>query len=479
MARILIVDDDEHFKSLLKDIFTQSGFDVETIGDPEDAFAMFESRPFDLIVSDQKMPGLSGEQLVRKVKQLRPDVPVIIVSGYLEANAIRSFIREGVGGVFMKPLNVFALLKRAQALLEQRARDEALAVSAEGGARDAEDFAHSLPFAFSAFPAMAARSKEFARKLHLLRNFKLNLVLLGEKGSDVEAILADLMAFETGEREHFGRLNAVNLDAAAMMAIVSEARQQGATRLTLVIPYPERLNADQQQLILAASRNHAPFEDLAIPVRYLFYVNREIDTLYDDREIDDDLYMFMGTTELRIPNLREIRDDIPILAFRILRTEARKHRLPITPTLTMSAKIFLREKDWPGNLMELRNFCRELIETGESELSREDVEAVERRLSLSKSTFGEVPLYGELEQWREDYCRAVVRLAKNRTGRASRLLAVAPETLEGILGLQPQAADALDAGDPTGTDSLHDEETYDIGLGDDDDDLSMGMGNAF
>jgi len=117
--RILILDDDVDFNSLLTDIFSQASYDVTSELNPQKALALVREFQFDLVVTDQRMPGLSGKDFLRELKKAQPKTPVIMVSGFLDNETIRDLIREGVSGVFLKPLNVFSLLKRTAKLLEQ------------------------------------------------------------------------------------------------------------------------------------------------------------------------------------------------------------------------------------------------------------------------------------------------------------------------------------------------------------------------
>ena len=160
--RILILDDDVDFNSLLTDIFSQAGYDVTPELDPQKALALIREFQFDLVVTDQRMPGISGKDFLRELKKVQPRTPIIMVSGFLDNETIRELIREGVGGVFLKPLNVFSLLKRTAKLLEQVNGTAPRPGDPEAEAVGQPEFHHSLPFAFSSFPCRDAKSAEFA-----------------------------------------------------------------------------------------------------------------------------------------------------------------------------------------------------------------------------------------------------------------------------------------------------------------------------
>ncbi len=119
---ILILDDDQTFNDLLSDVFNQGGYQVESFLQPKEALKTFGDNDFDLVVTDHEMPGLSGVEIVRKIRALDKDMPIIMVSGKLDEASIRELINEGVNGIFLKPLNVFSLLKKTGELIEKKAQ---------------------------------------------------------------------------------------------------------------------------------------------------------------------------------------------------------------------------------------------------------------------------------------------------------------------------------------------------------------------
>lgn len=433
MSRILIVDDDRDFNSLLTDIFQQSGHEVVSTTDPVEGFDLYSNQPFSLVVTDQKMPGMTGDALIRKMRAVRSNIPIIMVSGFLDNETIRSLIREGVSGVFLKPLNVFSLLKRSNQLIEEASKEHKREDSNLEGAPESESYDSGLPFSFETFPCRSPRSLEFAQRLFELRNFKSNLLVVGGKGTDLASIARDLTGFDTDEKDVYCQINSGELDANSLSQAINDARQQHSTRLTIIVPHPETLDTSQRNHVYAAARHERPFADVDFPIRYVFFLSDEIDALYDHGALSDDLYMFLGTLEIRVPELREVRDDLTLLMLRYLREEAYQRRLPPVTEFDSRARIYIREREWRGNALEMKSFCRELSTLGKTMLTREDLETIERQLNLSASSFGDLNLKRELEYLRDDYCLAMVKLCEGRKGVASRLLQVDDAFLENLL----------------------------------------------
>lgn len=421
--RILILDDDADFNNLLTDIYTQADYDVVSEQEPEQAVERFAAEHFDLVVTDQKMPGLSGEEFIREIKRRKPQVPVIMVSGYLDNDTIRNLIREGVGGVFLKPLNVFSLIKRTSALIEESeaSGQNQPASPASREEHDTTDFRHTLPFAFESFPCRASKSQEFAKKCFAMRGFKNNLVLIGEEGSDLASLLHDMSQFDRGSSEVFRQLDLANVDEANLLALMAEVTEAGAERLTLLIPRVDLLSKSQLQVLFAASKQKGAFAECSLPLRFVLFVHEDIDLLYDTGRINDDLYMFLGTSEVKLPKLREIRDDIPIIAQRAINAESKKQGQARAPRLDQAARAYLREHEWSGGVLELKRVARAAahLDAGQT-LTRDDLEKVTLNVGSGHGSRGQ-GLRNALKARRDDYIRAVYVLLdedKDRTATA-------------------------------------------------------------
>jgi len=427
--KILIVDDDADFNQLLTDIFSQANYEVDPEEDPEAAFEKFKAGNYDLVVTDQKMPGLTGEELIRLLKQHRPDIPIIMVSGYLDNDTIRNLIREGVGGVFLKPLNVFSLLKRTATLIEER--EAGLRREQADDEDDDESFEHNLPFKFTMFPAKDRVAREFAQKLHNIADFKTNLVLVAPRGTDLGALVNDLNGFESEYRESYRLLDRSELLEPTLIQLIDEAAKKRVERLTFVVASAETVSREQFSLIMRLGRKKEPFDKLAFPVRFVFCITRDLDALYDERIVDDAVYMFMGTTELTVPRLADIQDDIPELARRYVEAEAAALGKLKAPKLELSAKTYLREQSWSGNAAELHRFMRMAVQLDRPSLSMDDLARVEQKLAAAVGG-GKTLLHG-LKLYRDEYIKAIATLLEGDPASLGEALGVDQAIVEEAL----------------------------------------------
>jgi two-component system NtrC family response regulator len=427
--RILILDDDVDFNSLLTDIFSQAGYDVTPELDPQKALALIREFQFDLVVTDQRMPGISGKDFLRELKKVQPRTPIIMVSGFLDNETIRELIREGVGGVFLKPLNVFSLLKRTAKLLEHL---EGGGPRPGSGEQEADpvgqpEFHHALPFSFSSFPCRDAKSAEFAQKLYALRNFKSYLTLTGPRGTNFAAVCRDFEALRDKPDERFLYLTNTMVESNNLLRLLHEQAER--ERVTLCFLEADTLDMDRQRLLPQIARRSGAFAGLKLGTRFIFCLSESLDALYDRGLMDENLYLLTSSSELAVPGLEDARDDIPLLAQQILVREAATRQLGSVPKLDVSAKAYLRDRAWPGNYNELQQVVLGALgQSRKSTLSRESLE----KANLA-GTAVVTNLREHLARLRDEYTQAAVILCDGDRAAAAQALGVSVEAVGTLL----------------------------------------------
>lgn len=431
--RILILDDDVDFNSLLTDIFSQAGYDVTSELDPQRALALIKEFQFDLVVTDQRMPGISGKDFLRELKKVQPRTPIIMVSGFLDNDTIRELIREGVGGVFLKPLNVFSLLKRTAKLLEQL-NGAPRPGEVEGEAASSAEFRHNLPFAFASFPCRDAKSAEFANKLYALRNFKNYLTLSGPRGTNFAAVCRDFEALREKPDERFLFLTNTMVEANNLLRLLRE--QDERERVTLCFLEADTLDLERQRLLPQVARKSGQFAGLKTATRFIFCLSESLDALYDRGQIDENLYLLTSSSELIVPGLGDCRDDIPLMAQEILIREAATRQLGSVPKLDVSAKAYLRDRAWPGNFNELQQvILGALGNLRKNTLTREILEK-----SGLPGVVPAVELRQYLTRLRDEYASAASILSSGDRAATAKILGLSESSMDQMLAAKNSAA---------------------------------------
>lgn len=406
---VLILDDDADFNSLLTDIFEQGDYIVTSLVDPIEAVEVFTHTDYDLVVTDHKMPEMTGSEFMGVIKKLKPQVPVIMVSGFMENDTIRELISGGVGGVFLKPLNIFSLLERTAELIDEAQRLQQNTNSdgsaSSGGAVDKAEARQDLAFSFHSFPCKSKASIEFAERLYSLRNFKSTLSLIGGAGTHFRLICEDIRTFYQSDKEHFIYLSPGSFDVEQVLSLFEEAKKTGAERVTCVLLDVQSMSDEQKSLAASLSKCAGVFESIDIPSRTIFCVTGDLDELFDEGCIDEDLYILMGTAEVCVPSLHDCAEDVAIMAQQIVVDVIREKELGSVARFEASARDFLCNHVWDHNYEQLRATVRQVMETEPGDVLT--LAAVTSALQSTVAASPRAHFEAHLSRARVDYVRAV------------------------------------------------------------------------
>ncbi len=414
--KILILDDDADFNSLLTDIFEQADYAVTSLTDPEKAIEAFREAEFDLVVTDQKMPEMTGAEFMRAIKKIRPAVPVIMVSGYLENDTIRELIGEGVAGVFLKPLNIFSLLQRSNDVIADIKKQK----DSQSAAQNVhlEESESGFDFPFRSFPGKTEASREFARKLYGLRDFGSTLTLIGPPGTHFRQICEDVRGFHAPEAEPFIYLSADAFSGESVVEAIREVTESQAKRATCVFLELDRMSDAQKELAVGLVKRTGVFADLKVALRLIFCLTADLDDLFDQGLINDTLYMLMGTAEVKVPSLQQCRSDIGLMTQQLLAEIAARRELHTIPQLDIAARDALRDHLWDRNYAELREVVLRILE--EKPADTIEFSMVKRALSDGANASPRVLLESCLSERREELICAAGLLFAGDAGKVAR-----------------------------------------------------------
>jgi DNA-binding NtrC family response regulator len=426
--RILIVDDDREFNTLLTDVYRQARYEVVTANSAVHGLELFRDQDYDLIVTDQRMPDMSGLEFIREVYEIRTDIPIIVVSGYLDSRTIRELIREGVSGVFMKPLNIFSLLKRSTELIQKQKLKDSDASDAREG--KAVTVTSTLPFHFKTFPARASASLDFARKAYGMRDFNKCLLVIGEDGSDFVSLAEDFSEWQ-GVQSGSIVLTPESVTSSSIISQLNTVGDGGVRNITLVLLNADKLTDEQRQLVYDLASCEGDFDSFSNSnFRFMVCLNSEVDALYDQGLIDETFYIFLGSKELTMPPLKTIPEDIPLLAAHYLKE--------VRPDLKLdyATHSFLIKKPWKKNSEELKQLIQTAAE--ECEEGATITEGVLQKVLKPKRTKSataatdENPLLAHVRSSRDEFARAVLVLCRGNNMRAAKVLDCREDYLDNI-----------------------------------------------
>lgn len=445
MARqcILVVDDDAVFRSAIERTLEQAGHEIYSVGKPGDAIEALETRSFDLILTDLRMPGLDGITLLQRARALDPDAVCIVVTGFGTPEQSIEALNEGAFWFVYKDYESLATLEALVATgLEQRrlrvenCRLEALARSQHGFER-----------IIGSSRALCVATEQLAR----VADTRATVLLLGESGTGKELFARALHAYSSRAA---GPFVAVNCGAIPEQLLESElfghvrgaftgadrdregrlATAQGGTLLLDEIG--DMSPALQTKLLrVLQEREFEPVgsgKTIALDVRIVAATHRDLEQRIREETFRSDLFFRLSVVPIRIPPLRDRLGDVPQLAEHFLALQRRKY--PDLLGISDPALKRLGAHEWPGNVRELEAAIEHAaILRRRGYISEEDLPAGVReaepripRVTVPDEGLDLSATVGELE-------RSLIRQALEATGgnrnRAAQLLGLKRTTL--------------------------------------------------
>lgn len=352
---LLIVDDDAPQRSLLDSFLKSQNFETITVDSGEKALQVLSSRAVDMMISDVRMPGISGLETLRRARQQHAVLPVLLVTGYADVREAVGAMRDGAVNYLSKPIDLDELLASVQ---------RATGIAAEKKVTLLEDKQLS-----DAIIAESPTMKTLFRDAALIAGSDSRVLITGESGAGKE-VLADLI--HSWSARAVGPLVKVNCAAIPETLLESElfghekgaftgASQQRIGRFeqadngTIFLDEIAEMSPQLQAKLLRVTQDGrfqrvGSNKDISANVRILAATNRELEEEVEKGRFREDLYYRLNVVELHLPPLRERREDILPLANHFI-AEFTKGRARLSAGVTE----VLEQYSWPGNVRELRN----------------------------------------------------------------------------------------------------------------------------
>ncbi|WP_242342027.1 sigma-54-dependent transcriptional regulator [Anaeromyxobacter terrae] len=361
-VRILVADDKENMRKLFAKILAD-GYEVETAQDGAGALALVATRSYDVVVTDIRMPGADGFELLAAVKARAPTTEVVMMTGYATvADAVRA-MKQGAFDYLEKPFDPDAALAVvARAAEHKRLVDAARGATAPGD----EDAFHNLI-------GRSARMREVYALLEKAAQVDATVLVLGETGTGKElaaraihyhsarrerrfvAVNCGALPGELVESELFGHARGAFTGAATAKPGLFEEAQGGTIFLDevgeLPLPAQVKLNRALQEKEIRRVGESTPVK---IDVRIIAATHRDLREEVRAGRFREDLFYRLNVIAVTLPPLRDRAEDVPLLAAHFLEKHARALRRRIE-AIEPEALVRLAGHGWPGNVRELEN----------------------------------------------------------------------------------------------------------------------------
>jgi DNA-binding NtrC family response regulator len=379
MRSILIVDDDRRILASLPGALNTETSDVRTAEDAERGLALLAERSADVVLTDVRMPGMDGLELLRLLRQRAPEVAVILMTAYDDLPTVATAMREGAVDFLVKPLeleHLRSVIRRVFEDLDARAQRDELSEEGEAGAAAEVLVGHD------------PRMIEIFKLIGQLSASRTNVVIRGASGTGKELIAR---AIHRGSPYADRPFVAVNCTALPTTLLESElfghvkgsftgassdrrGRFAMAGRGTIFLDEIGDTSVDFQAKLLRVLQEHEYYPVGAehperMEARVIAATHRNLEELVERGQFREDLYYRLRVVEIVVPPLRERSRDIQALAEHLVRkVSLDAHRS--VPMLSPEAMDALISHPWPGNVRELENCLTRAVVVATGDLIR-------------------------------------------------------------------------------------------------------------
>ncbi|MDX2020503.1 MAG: sigma-54 dependent transcriptional regulator [Deltaproteobacteria bacterium] len=365
--RVLIVDDEENLRHMLQLMLRKEGYESVGVADVQSALQSLQSDSFDIVLTDLRMPGRSGMELVDEIRRQRLPCTVVVMTAYGSKDVAIQALKHGAYDYISKPFDsdeLILLLRKAEererlAQENVRLRRQLAQVPAVTG----------VPGMVGTAPCMA----DLYRTIQKVAEFRTTVLIQGESGTGKELVAralhalsprhaAPFVAINCGaipgtllESELFGHKRGAFTDASRDHKGMFEEANGGTIFLDEVADMPMPL---QVKLLRTLQESHVrrlgDERDVPVDVRVVAASARELSEAVASGQFRSDLFYRLNVITLRVPSLRERREDIPALVAHLL--ERLNERLGLSiQRVSNAAMAVMMDAPWHGNVRELEN----------------------------------------------------------------------------------------------------------------------------
>ena len=366
-AKILLIDDDAGITDTLRRVLADEGYDVAVEKRGDDGLARAAKDSFNTVITDLKLPGLNGLELVRQLHTVRPRLPIILITAFGTTQTAIEATKFGAYDYLPKPFEIPQLLDLIRRAVDSnRLMSEPVTLGEPGVARDA---------IVGQSAAMQSLYKEIGR----VAGKPVNVLIRGETGTGKELIARAIY-------QHSERANApfVAINCAAIPETLLESELFGHERGAFTGATAQRIGRFEQanhgtifldeigditlgtQVKLLRVLQEKTLqrlggrETISVDVRVLAATHHDLETAIRQKLFREDLYYRLNVVELALPALRQRKEDIPELVRYFLRKYGAELGSP-HPSIHTEALKFLQSHSWPGNVRELENVVRKAL----------------------------------------------------------------------------------------------------------------------
>jgi len=437
--KILIAEDEDITLKHLVAVLKSEGYEASGTQNGQDALRMIEGEYFDLLITDIKMPGMSGLELLSIVKSKYPDIEVIIITGFGTIGSAVEAIKKGAIDYITKPFDLDELIIRVKKIYEQKQLKK-------------ENAALKTFLEMDKKSHVVSKSESIAKILHIIDGLKeseCNVLLTGESGVGKNLFAKMVHYTSRRQRRPFLALNCAtlteNLLASELFGYEKGAftgavkSKPGLVEIadggTLFLDEITEMTTTLQAKLLKVIEDGEFFrvggtKSIKVDVRFLGATNQMLKNLISEGKFREDLYYRLNVMEIYIPPLREHREDIEPLSQYFLAKHLPKYNNKVKG-FTKEAMNVLKHYSFPGNVRELENIVeRAIILEKSPHITPESLPQSLSMFQIETVGHGQIVTIDEMNK---RYAEKVIDLVGGNRSKAAEMLGISRTSLWRIL----------------------------------------------
>ncbi len=426
--KILVADDEKSMREFLDIMLKKEGYKVTLASNGEEVMKLIEKDIFDLALVDIRMPRQDGISVLKRIKTVSPETIVIVITAYASADTAIKAMKEGAYDYITKPFKIDEIKLIIQNALEKKhLQKENLLLKQV--VRDRYHFENII--------GQSSKMLELYDLLEKVAPTKTNILITGESGTGKELVAKAIhynsprkdkpfVTLNCGaipesliESELFGHMKGAFTDAITTKKGLFEVADEGTIFLDEISELPLMMQVKLLRVLQDREfKRVGGTEDIRVDVRIISATNKDVEEAVREKQFREDLFYRLNVIQIKIPSLRERKEDIPSLASHFLKRYSEELGKQISQISPEALRILV-QYDYPGNVRELQNIIERAVALETSpELTAHNLSSyVEEQLPLKKRPLDlEIPNEGiDLEKIVEDIERTLLLKALDRT----------------------------------------------------------------
>jgi DNA-binding NtrC family response regulator len=386
MQRILVIDDEESIRDLLKDFLVAKGFQVAVASDGESGLQLLKEDAFDIILLDLMMPGMSGLDVLRERSARKIDIPSIVITAHATVQTAVEAVKLGAFEYITKPFNLeelYLVIKKALDVSILKEENSSLK-------KELEKKSSYNKRALDQIIGKSAPIQNVIQFIEKIADTDSTVLVTGESGTGKELVAKSIHSHSSRAKKPFVPLNCAAIpkeileselfghEKGAFTGAVSTriGRFELANYGTLFLDEIGELAPPLQVKLLRVLQERefervGGIKTLRVDVRIIAATNRNLEKAVEEGMFREDLYYRLNVIPLRLPPLRKMREDIPLMVEHFI-THMSRRKGKEAPTISNEAMQSLMSYKWPGNVRELENLVERMLILKEGEVVSPD-----------------------------------------------------------------------------------------------------------